>query len=352
MASRRRSQKIGLSPGSLVYLGDSRAEPIQISIIDYGIDHFHRHQAPGIEDCVKNAAADTVRWINISGIHDVAAIGKLHDAFGIHPLVLEDIVNTGQRPKIDDYDDYVFIVFKMLYSEPGNPSVKHEQVSLIVGKGYVISLQEVGLDIFDPLRERIERGRGRIRTQGSGYLTYALLDTVVDHYFKVLEELGERIEDLEETVIQAPDPDTLAEIQDLKREMLHVRTSLWPMREVMSTLVRGESKVIGKKVNLYFRDVYDHTIHAIDTVDLFRDMLSAILDIYLSSVSNKMNEVMKVLTVMATIFIPMTFLAGVYGMNFDHMPELHWKWAYPAFWLLMVAILIGMVAYFRRNKWL
>jgi magnesium transporter len=352
MASRRRSQKIGLSPGSLVYLGDSRQEPARFSIIDYGVDYFHRHAAPEIEDCVKNAAADTVRWINISGIHDVAAIGRLQGAFGIHPLVLEDIVNTGHRPKIDDYDDYVFIVFKMLYSEPGKPAVKHEQVSLIVGNGYVISLQEVGLDIFDPLRERIKLGRGRIRTQGSDYLAYTLLDTVVDHYFKVLEELGERIEDLEDTVIQAPVPETLAEIQDLKREMLHIRTSLWPMREVIGTLLRGESKVIGKKVNLYFRDVYDHTIHAIDTVELFRDMLSAILDIYLSSVGNKMNEVMKVLTVMATIFIPMTFLAGVYGMNFDYMPELHWKSAYPAFWLLMVVILIGMVIFFKRNKWL
>ena len=352
MVTRRRSKKTGLSPGSLVYLGDKRDEPIRITVIDYGADHYHQETMATLKDCVQYTATDTVTWINVSGIHDVAAIGTLGDAFNIHPLVLEDIVNTGHRPKLDDYDDYLFVVLKMLYSAGDAQVIQHEQISLIVGKGYVISLQEVAVDVFDPVRERIKKGRGRIRTQGSDYLAYALMDTVVDHYFKILEDLGETIEDLQETLIQEPAPDTLVVIQNLKREMLFIRKSLWPLREVISTLVRGESQLISKDVILFLRDVYDHTIQVIDTVETFRDMLSGMLDIYLSSVSNKMNEVMKVLTIIATIFIPLTFIAGIYGMNFEFMPELKWKFAYPVLWLLMLAVFVGMIIYFKRRKWL
>ena len=352
MVSRRRSKKIGLSPGSLVYLGDKRDEPIRITVIDYGAELYEQKTVAALEDCVQYTATDSVTWINVSGIHDVATIRTLGDAFGIHPLVLEDIVNTGHRPKLDDYDDYLFVVLKMLYSAGDTQVIQHDQISLIVGKGYVISLQEVAVDLFEPVRERIKKGRGRIRTQGSDYLAYALMDTVVDHYFKILEDLGETIEDLQETLIQEPAPDTLVVIQNLKREMLFVRRSLWPLREVISTLVRGESQLISKDVILFLRDVYDHTIQVIDTVETFRDMLSGMLDIYLSSVSNKMNEVMKVLTIIATIFIPLTFIAGIYGMNFEFMPELKWKFAYPVLWLLMLAVFVGMIIYFKRRKWL
>lgn len=351
MVSNRRSKKIGLSPGSLIYLGDKKDEPIRITVIDFGVEHFQQESAATLKDCVQYNATDSVTWINVSGIHDVAAIGTLGEAFNIHSLVLEDIVNTGHRPKLDDYDDYLFVVLKMLYSD-SDKVIQHEQISLIVGKGYVISFQEVALDVFDPVRERIRKGRGRIRTQGSDYLAYALMDTVVDHYFKILEDLGETIEDLQDTLIQEPAPDTLLVIQNLKREMLFIRKSLWPLREVISTLVRGESQLISKDVILFFRDVYDHTIQVIDTVETFRDMLSGILDIYLSSISNKMNEVMKVLTIIATIFIPMTFIAGVYGMNFELMPELKWKYAYLVFWLLMLVVFVSMLIYFKRRKWL
>jgi magnesium transporter len=352
MGSRRRSKKIGLSPGSLVYLGDQSDEPVRITVIAYGADHYDQKTVTTLEDCLQHMDTDAVTWINVSGIHDLAIIKTLGDTFGIHPLVLEDIVNTGHRPKIDDYDEYFFVVLKMLYSAGDTPVIQHEQISLIVGKGYVISLQEVSLDVFDPVRERIKKGRGRIRKQGSDYLAYALIDTVVDHYFKILEDLGETIEDLQDTLIREPAPDTLMVIQDLKHEMLFIRKSLWPLREVISTLIRGESRLISDDVILFLRDVYDHTIQVIDTVETFRDMLSGMLDIYLSSVSNKMNEVMKVLTIIATIFIPLTFIAGIYGMNFEFMPELKWKLAYPALWLLMLAVFVGMIIYFKRRKWL
>ena len=352
MLSRRRSKKIGLSPGSLVYLGDRSDEPVRITVIDYGADHYDQKTVTTLEDCLQYMDTDAVTWINVSGIHDLAIIKTLGDTFGIHPLVLEDIVNTGHRPKIDDYDEYFFVVLKMLYSAGDTPVIQHEQISLIVGKGYVISLQEVALDVFDPVRERIKKGRGRIRKQGSDYLAYALMDTVVDHYFKILEDLGQTIEDLQDSLIQEPATDTLMVIQDLKHEMLFIRKSLWPLREVISTLIRGESRLISDDVILFLRDVYDHTIQVIDTVETFRDMLSGMLDIYLSSVSNKMNEVMKVLTIIATIFIPLTFIAGIYGMNFEFMPELKWKLAYPVLWLLMLAIFVIMLIYFKRRKWL
>jgi magnesium transporter len=353
MIPRRTSKKIGLSPGSLVYVGDKpKDEPVHITVIDYGPAHYSEKSITTLDECGPYLTSDSITWINVSGIHDVGTIEQLGGAFNIHPLVLEDVVNTEQRPKMEDYDNYLFIVMKMLYAAGAQHTIKHEQISLIVGKGYVISLQEVALDVFDPVRERIKKGRGRIRKKGGDYLAYALMDMVVDHYFKILEDLGETIEELHDTLIHEPEPDTLLVIQSLKREMLYVRKSLWPLREVINTLLRDDSVLISDEVVLYLRDVYDHIIHVIDTVETFRDMLSGMLDIYLSSLSNKMNEVMKVLTIIATIFIPLTFIAGIYGMNFEFMPELKWKFAYPVLWLIMLAIFIGMLIYFKRRKWL
>jgi magnesium transporter len=294
----------------------------------------------------------TVTWINIDGIHQVEIIEKIGTYFGIHSLILEDIMNTGQRPKMEDFEDYIFVVVKMIYYDEKDNEIKAEQVSLLLGSNFVISFQEKEGDVFDPIRERIRKAKGRITKMKADYLAYALVDTIVDHYFMVLEKLGEKIEGMEEELVTNPTPETLQTIHTLKRELIFLRKSVWPLREVISVLERGESSLIDESTGIYLRDVYDHTIQVIDTIETFRDMVSGMLDIYLSSISNRMNEVMKVLTIMATIFIPLTFIAGVYGMNFKYIPELEWHWGYPVILFVMVAIGILMVIYFRRKKWL
>ncbi len=352
MFFRGKSKKPGLSPGTLVYVGDQKDEKVRITIIDYTSDQLEEKEVESVEACLPYMERETVTWINISGIHDLSVIEKLGTHFKLHPLVLEDLVNTDHRPKMDDYEDYLFLVLKMLHAPEGDFSVDAEQMSLIVSPKVVISFQEYEGDVFDPVRERIRKSKGRIRRMGTDYLTYALVDTIVDHYFRIFESIGERLEQLEEAVLQDPQPETLQEIHALKQEMIFIRRSVWPIREIVNTLVRGESKIISDDVVVFLRDVYDHTIQVIDTVETSRDMLSGLQDIYLSSVSNRMNEVMKVLTIIATIFIPMTFLAGLYGMNFKHMPELEWPWAYPVFWAVMIGIFGTMVAYFRKKRWL
>ena len=352
MFFRGKSKKPGLSPGTLVYVGDQKDETVKITIIDYTSDQLEEKNVESVEACLPYLDRESVTWINISGIHDLSVIEDLGTHFRLHPLVLEDLVNTDHRPKMDDYEDYLFLVLKMLHPPEKEFSVEVEQMSLVVSPKVVISFQEYEGDVFEPVRERIRKSKGRIRRMGTDYLTYALVDTIVDHYFKIFESIGERLEQLEESVLEDPQPETLQEIHALKREMIFIRRSLWPIREIVNTLVRGESKIISDDVVVFLRDVYDHTIQVIDTVETSRDMLSGLQDIYLSSVSNRMNEVMKVLTIIATIFIPMTFLAGLYGMNFKHMPELEWPFAYPVFWVVMIVIFGSMVTYFKRKRWL
>lgn len=306
---KRSSRKVGLSPGTLVYLGEKREEEVKITIIDYDENVLNEKEAKNIEECFPFKDLPTVTWVNIDGIHQVEIIEKLGEHFSLHPLLLEDIVHSEQRPKMDDYDGHLFVVLKMLHHVEDGYGVRAEQVSLIVGPNFVISFQEREGDAFDPVRERIRKGKGRLRKKGTGYLAYALIDAVVDHYFAILEELGEDIESLHEELIAKPHPETLQTIQRLKRDMIFLRKSVWPLREVISGMSRGESALIKEDILVYLRDVYDHTIQVIDTIETYRDMLSGMLDIYLSSVGNKMNEVMKVLTIIATIFIPMTFLA-------------------------------------------
>jgi magnesium transporter len=266
--------------------------------------------------------------------------------------MLEDILNTDQRPKMEDFGSYIYIVLKMFYpAEPGT-EFNTEQVSLILGPNYLISFQESEEDVFEAIRERIRNGKGRLRKLGADYLAHAVLDTIVDHYFVVLEKLGEREEDLEEVLTKNPTTRTLQAIHQLKREMIFLRKSVWPLREVISGLERAESPLIQASTGIYLRDIYDHTIQVIDNVETFRDMLSGMIDIYLSSISNRMNEIMKVLTIIATIFIPLTFIVGLYGMNFKYMPELEWPWGYPAVLLLMAAVSGFMLLYFKRKKWL
>ena len=345
-------KKSGMPPGTLVHIGERKVETVRITYMDYDEENIHEKQVASIEECFPFRITPTVTWINIDGLHDVELIEKLGKEFELHPLILEDILNTGQRPKIEDFDKYIYVVLKMLRYSDEQQAVEAEQVSLLVGSNYVISFQERVGDVFEPIRDRIRNAKGRIRRMACDYLMYSLLDAVVDGYFAILERLGEKIESMEEELVSAPSEKTLEQIHRLKSEMIFLRKSVWPLREVISGLQRTESSLIKESTQLYLRDVYDHTIQVIDTVESFRDMVSGMLDIYLSSISNRMNAVMKVLTIIATIFIPLTFIAGIYGMNFKYMPELEWWWAYPVIWLIIVVIVVCMLIYFRRKKWL
>ena len=320
--------------------------------MDYDETQFQVRETETLEECYPFKDRPTIIWINIDGIHEIETLEKLGDCFGLHPLTLEDILNTDQRPKIEDYGEYIFIVLKMLYPDDETGEILAEQVSLVLGKNFVISFQEREGDIFNSVRERIRNGKGRIRKMGADYLVYSLLDSIVDNYFIILEKLGERIELLEEKLITKPVPETINLIHKLKREMIFLRRSVWPLREVIGSIERGESSLIKGSTNIYLRDVYDHTIQVIDTIETFRDILSGMLDIYLSSVSNRLNAVMKVLTIIATIFMPLTFIAGIYGMNFKYMPELDWRFGYPVILLAMVSIGVLMLVSFRKKKWL
>jgi magnesium transporter len=349
---RRRPAKTGLPPGALVHVGEKSARKVKITRIAYDEAHFEEQEVGTIDACLRLEDKRAVTWIDVDGIHEIDILEQLGECLGVHPLVLEDVLNTDQRPKLEDFDDYLFIVLKMFRYDGLGREMEVEQISLVLGADYVVSFQEKPGDIFDPIRERIRAGKGRIRRMGADYLAYTLIDAVVDGYFVVLEQIAEKVETLEDKVIADPTPKTLQTIHDLKRDMIFLRQSIWPLREVIGRLERRESQLIGASIDVYLRDVYDHTIQVIDTLETFRDMVSGMLDIYLSSVSNRMNEVMKVLTIIATIFIPLTLIAGIYGMNFRYMPELGWRWGYPAVWLVMVAIAAVMLVYFRRKKWL
>jgi len=348
----KRSNKAGLPPGTLFHVGEKKAEKARITIIDYDEAQFQEKEVETVEECSSFKDKPTVTWINIDGIHQVDIIEKIGKQFNIHPLTLEDIVNTEQRPKMEDYQDYIFVLVKMLSYDDEDNGIRPEQVSLIVGSNFVISFQEKQGDVFDPVRERIRKGKSRIRKMKADYLAYALVDTIVDHYFVVLEKFGEEVEGMEEELVTNPTPKTFQVIHTLKSELIFLRKSVWPLREVAGSLERGESPLIHKSTRVFLRDVYDHTIQAIDTIETFRDLVSGMLDVYLSSVSNKMNEVMKVLTIIATIFIPLTFVAGIYGMNFKYMPELEWHWGYFGALLIMVVIVVLMMFYFKRKRWL
>jgi magnesium transporter len=349
----KRSKKAGLPPGTPVHIGLRRREKIKITILDYDEHRFQEKEVAEVEECFPFKEETTVTWINVEGLHQVETIKKMGDFFGLHPLVLEDILNTEQRPKIEDYGDYLYIVVKMLTHDEATGEVATEQLSLILGQNFVISLQEGREgDLFDPIRERIRTVKGRIRKAGADYLAYSLLDSIVDNYFVIQEILGERIELLEDELVTNPIQETLQEIHHMKREMIFLRRSVWPLREVISVLERRESHLINETTGVYLRDVYDHTVQVIETIETLREMLSEMLDIYLSSISNKLNAVMKVLTIIATIFMPLTFIAGIYGMNFKFMPELEWRWGYFALWGIVIVIAVSMVMYFKKKNWL
>ena len=357
---KKSSKTKGLPPGSIVHVGEKKTKTVKISVIDYNAKKFEEKKVEKIEDCFSFKSKPTITWVNIDGLHEIEIIEKIGKCFDIHPLVLEDIVDTDQRPKIEDYEKHIFSVLKMLYVDDKTHMINSEQVSIIFGQNFVISFQETIGDVFDNIRERIRKGKGRIRKMGADYLAYSLIDAIVDNYFSILETIGDRVESMEQDVITNPNPDILQKIYNLKREMIYLRKSVWPLREVINNLLREESRLIRSTTHIYLRDLYDHTIQVIDTIETFRDMVSGMLDIYMSSVSNKMNEVMKVLTIFAAIFIPLTFIAGIYGMNFQNingnapfnMPELYWEYGYLFALGIMAALVITMLAYFKHKKWL
>ncbi len=344
------SKKAGLPPGSLVHVGDQKAPRVQIHVTDYSPQQFEEHTGIEPAACAAFRPSPTVTWIDVVGLHEPAVVEELGAAFGLHPLTQEDILNTQQRPKVEGFDDYMYVVVKMVDTRDGSLFV--EQVSLIIGKGYVLSFQERPGDVFDGIRERLRAAKGRVRRSGADYLAYALMDAIVDNYFVLLEQLGETTSDLEDQVLADPQESVHKEIHLLKRQLATLRKAAWPMREMIAALQRGESDVLAPGTGVYLRDLYDHSVQVLDAVETLRDILSSLTDIYLSSLSNRMNAIMKVLTMIATIFIPLTFIAGIYGMNFEFMPELHWKWAYPAVLGVMLLVTAGMLCYFRRKKWL
>ncbi len=355
---KRHSKSKGLQPGTVVFVGEKKVESTRFRIIDYDATDIEEKEVKSIEDCFPFKETSTITWINIDGLHDVSIIEKIGGHFGMHPLILEDIANTGQRPKLETSENHLFLVLKMLYCNPDNGEIRSEQFSFVVGNNFVISFQERIGDVFEPVRDRIRKTEPRVRFMNADYLAYTLVDAIVDSYFSVLETLGERIEGMEDILVNDPRPEHLETIHELKRELIVMRKAVWPLREVVGGLERIESDLIKDVTRVYLRDLYEHTIQVIDTVETFRDMVSGLLDIYMSSISNKMNEVMKVLTIMATIFIPLGFLAGVYGMNFDtaaspfNLPELGFRFGYLMFWGLVVLIGGGLFVFFKRKGWL
>jgi magnesium transporter len=347
----RRSKKSGLPPGTPIYVGEEEPLPAHISVISYDETSYEEKIVKNASEIIDDLRSPDITWVNVYGLNvqDIVEIGT---HMGFHPLIQEDIVNTLQRPKVDEYEDHVFFVLKMITYDEESEEVEIEQVSIILGDRYIVSFQEREGDCFEAIRQRIRENKGIVRKMGADYLAYSLIDMVVDGYFTVLEKIGDRVEDIEDELVVNPRIETLHDIYNMKRKMIAIRKSVWPLREVINRLDKLGSRMFKENTGVYVRDVYDHTIQVIDAIETYRDLLSGMLDIYLSSISNKMNQIMQVLTIIGTIFIPLTFLAGIYGMNFRYMPELEWRNAYPALLFIMITVTAVMILFFKRRKWL
>jgi magnesium transporter len=344
--------KRGLHTGSLIHVGEKKADRVKFTVMDYDRDNFTENEYDGVDECLTYADKETVTWVNVNGLHDTEVIHKIGEHFGIHSLVLEDILDTEKRPELDDYVDFIFIILKMVLLDRETGRIDADQVSLLLCRNTVISFQEGEEDVFETIRERIRTGKGRIRKAGADYLIYTLADAIVDEYYVVLEAIGELIEEIEDELLEDPGEETLRDIYGLRREIVLLRKYTFPLRELVHKFQISESPLIEQDTKLYIRDLYDHSLQIMDTTESYRDMLSGMLETYLSLSSNRMNEVMKVLTVMASIFIPLTFIAGIYGMNFEYMPEIHHHLGYPGVILLMFVIAMVMVYFFRRKNWI
>lgn len=345
------SQKAGLSPGHAVFSGEQKLDEPVVTVLRYSAlsaETITDFDTAHLDELLEE---HHVTWINVSGLHDTELIVDICNQFKVHPLVQEDIVHTEQRPKMEDYDDLLFLVLRNISFAGTKTEIENEQVSIVLGAGFVLSFTERKTSRFDPLINRIKNTKFRIRRQQSDYLAYAIMDMIVDHYFTVLEDIGEQIDTLQEALLTDPKPEMLQQIHTFRAQMITLRRAIWPLRETVSKFERSESELIMQSTLPYLRDLYDHTIQVMDIIENYRDILSGMLDTFLSSISNRMNEVMKTLTVIATIFIPLTFIAGVYGMNFGWIPELKWRWGYPAFWVVVIVITLLQVRYFRKKGW-
>jgi len=341
-------KKVGSPPGTLVHIGKKRSHDVKVTQYLYSKDHLESFELKGLDDIKKDS--DKRSWIDVTGIHDTSIVEEFGRRYDIHPLVLEDIMNSQQRPKLEEYEDYVFIVLKAI--SVINKGMEMEQISIVMFEDYVITFQEGTENAFANIVERLERSKGKLRMHGCDYLTYALIDTVVDRHFLVLEMISEDIQRLEHELMHNVSKDFLIRIQSMKNELADLRKTTYSHREIMNKMEKMENELFKESTAIYLRDVYDHLVQIMESIETYREMLSGLLEIYLSNLSNKMNEVMKVLTIIATIFIPLSFIAGVFGMNFVNMPELEWKWAYPFTLFGMFTIAIVMVLFFKKKRWL
>ncbi|MGE0201705.1 MAG: magnesium/cobalt transporter CorA [Candidatus Melainabacteria bacterium] len=354
---KRRSRKAGMAPGTLVHIGQQKVENVSIQVTDYDAENLVFTDNATVAQAVEAQRSLAMTWVNVQGIHDIALLEQLGEGFGIHRLVLEDILNTDQRPKCETIgngeESNVFLVLKTIAATTGSDQHHFvmEQLSMIVGKHYVMTFLEHPDKIFDGVCERLKTGKNKLRKGGSDYLAYALMDTVVDRYFLVLEQVGDRVELMQERILDDPDIRLQQDIHTLRQEMILFRKAIWPLREVVQGFLRNETLPVQKDTRPYLHDLYDHSIQIIEIEESFRDLLESMMDLYLSSLSFKMNNIMKMLTIIATIFIPLTFLVGVYGMNFKYMPELNQPWAYPTLWIIMIAMAVSMLVYFRKKDW-
>jgi magnesium transporter len=351
MAKRKTSEKSGLPPGALVHIGEKKAETAIVTLMEYGPDLVTEKRLHSIEECLLLKESPGIVWINIDGLHDTGLIEKIGECFNIHPLILEDILHTRTRPKLEVFDTGIFLVFNMLYNDEAIGEILSEQFSIILGSNFVISFQERENPLFNPLMERIRSNKSRIRKKGADYLAYALLDMAVDSYFIILETLEEKIEALDEELITSLSRETFTSISSMKRNLITMRKAVVPLRELINTLEKNETDLIDDETLIFFRDIYDHVLQIQETTDIYREIVSGLHDIYLANVNNKTSEIMKTLTITATIFIPLTFIAGIYGMNFKYMPELEWEYGYFAVWVLIACVVGTMFYFFKKKNW-
>lgn len=349
---RRPKQKLGNPPGTLVHVGEKKADHVRVSLIAYGPDGLAAEREATLSDCLEARATSAVVWVNVHGLHDVEAVQAVGEGFGVHPLGLEDVVNTHHRPKVEDFGDQILLVAKLLSWDDAAQRPVTEQISIVLGQGFLLTFQERPTGLLEPVRRRIREGRGRILASGADYLAYAVLDMVVDQYFVVLEGLGDRIEEIEQALSGDGGSGGIRDLHELRRELLAMRRAIWPLRDMVSILRRGDCPLFGAGTEVFLRDIHDHVVEAIETLEAFRDVLTSLLDTHLSVVSNRMNEVMKVLTLIATLFMPITFIAGVYGMNFEYMPGTEWVGGFAACMAAMAVTALAMLWYFKRKRWL
>ncbi|WP_258102847.1 magnesium/cobalt transporter CorA [Marinoscillum sp. MHG1-6] len=351
-SSKKKRPKTGLAPGSIIYTGKVYSEKIEIEVIDFTADRIQEVSILDMEDLHQYVKSDSVTWINVQGLHDVELISNIGSIMGVHDLTLEDIVDPQQRPKVEEYEDYAFIALKMINFNETKRRIEVQQVSVVMAKNFVICFQERPGDVFDDVRKRLRNSKGRARQRGCDYLGYMLLDIIIDYYYETLDGVYNQIERLEELVIRKPERVEMLQIQALKKDLIQLRKHMKPVRDALLTLLTRDTGIFTSNTLLYLRDSHDHVEQVLENLDTYREMISDVMDIYLSQLSNKMNEVMKVLTLIATIFIPLTFVAGIYGMNFEHMPELGWELSYPyGFYSIIGAITLTMIIYMKTKRW-